>query len=357
MPEATRNNYALLRTELTKQLQPVESPRFCANLLYAPRKQGNIEKVAAYGAEIQRLARGAHPITDTFSAEAQDNIMRDVFISGLKGSDYNGLKARVLEKDPRTFEMALDCALKAEARGWLLEGTNPIIPKSESDTKNIEIHSIDSVNTFSNRRFPNYSWQRTSPQNYNRTNMNLRRPNTWQQNQSNWRQIQPNFRFNYTPNQTKYCTYCSHQGHTYRECRTRQCESLQPIKQCNYCSRKGHNYEECRTRQRDQNTSSQRPQARPPVGQFSNRNQQFSNRGRNTQFMNKQRANPNQQQNRTYHTAALNMEEKATPHSNTPSDVSRTCAEILTTFKNMQHQQASDLHTQIPFQTSQPTTD
>ena len=38
LPEATQNNYILLKTELTKQLQPVESTHFCVNILYAPQK-------------------------------------------------------------------------------------------------------------------------------------------------------------------------------------------------------------------------------------------------------------------------------------------------------------------------------
>ena len=45
LSDDTKKVYTTLKTVLTKQLQPVESPRFCANLLYAPQKQGDTEKV------------------------------------------------------------------------------------------------------------------------------------------------------------------------------------------------------------------------------------------------------------------------------------------------------------------------
>ena len=120
-------------------MQPVESPSFCAK----PCKQNSAEKVGTYGADIQHVACEVHPVSDTFSQTAQDTIMHDVFISGLKGTGHTGIKGRVLEHDPNTFQQTLDFALKAEAQNWLLEATNPIISDEYNSSHNMQISSVN----------------------------------------------------------------------------------------------------------------------------------------------------------------------------------------------------------------------
>ena len=333
LSDDTKKVYATLKTELTKQLQPVESPRFCANLLYAPRKQGDTEKVGAYGAEIQRLTRGAHPISDTFPAPAQDNIMRDVFISGLKGTDRTGVKAHVLERDAKTFQEALEIALKAEAQDWLLEGTNPIssLKPQTANANQPEIHAIQSLNT--NRRFNN---QNNANRLINRTPTN-RNFHAWLPNQNAWRPNQNNYNTNFRP---KHCTYCSRQGHTYQECRTRQREQNPSSKQCNYCTRIGHTWKECRTRQREQG---QTPQTRFSSNQFTGHNQQFSNRPNKVASNVNNARSRGMQNQRPYQNAALQTQTSAVQNdSPNETETTRACNEMLTTFRQGMQQIITD---------------
>ena len=154
LSEDVQSDYETLKTELSKILQPVESPRFCAGLLYA-RKQGKTELVSAYGADIVSLVRGAFPLTDTFPLTAQQQVMRESFISGLRGTDKQGIRFQVLSKEPKTFEEALAQAQKAEAQEWLLHGTNPIASNQPTTTG----HEILLVGNSRNNSSHNYQFQ------------------------------------------------------------------------------------------------------------------------------------------------------------------------------------------------------
>ena len=112
LSDDTKAGYSTLKDRLKDILEPVESDKFCAALLYEPRKQSADEEVAVYAADIERLVRGAHPVSDTFPQPAQLTIMRDVFIAGLQGTEIEGIKSKVLDKEPNTYQKALEAAVK-----------------------------------------------------------------------------------------------------------------------------------------------------------------------------------------------------------------------------------------------------
>ena len=139
LPDATKKDYPLLKTALMKALEPVESPRFFSQLLYGPkaRKLQPGENVSTFAEEIQRYTRGAHPVTRTFSLDAQNDIMREVFIGGLPHT----MRAAILDKEPASFEQALQIATKLEARDYLLKGETP------NDLKTYQSYQTFGVNT------------------------------------------------------------------------------------------------------------------------------------------------------------------------------------------------------------------
>ena len=292
LPDETKTSYATLKTELSKILEPVESDTFCAALLYKPRKQNIDEEVAVYAADIERLVRGAHPITDEFPRQAQTKIMRNVFIAGLQGTEKDGIKGKVLDKEPATYQKALEAALKAEAHLRILQGSNPKTEQAANvDTQNFQIFGVNAQSWQNNRnRFD------TNTQNLYRT-VGPYRGSSPQFYRSNRRR--PFGRGSFFARPYQYQNQIPQQN----------------FKWCNFCKINGHTYAECRTKFRYQNTVPDNSQFR---GQSFRRTQ-----GRTRNWRGQRRGAPQMQRTQYYRTNAIFPSEESqsfeASSQNTPS--------------------------------------
>ena len=256
LPDDVKKDYALLKTELLKTLEPVESSRFFSQLLYGPkaRKLQAGETVSSFAADIMTYTQQAHPVTDNFPAEAQNQIMREAFISGLP----NAMKSIVLDKEPSTFEEALSFANKLEARNFLLKGDTPneievtppyhtfAINSSQYGGRQNFQRSNASPNNFKRPQFRqfrntkvyNSNQQRFSPNSFSNPKFLNQRYNTSGNSKQslNFQRSYPNY---HKPQQFRSIQWCSY--HKVNTHNTVNCRSLANRENANTMQRQNSN--------------------------------------------------------------------------------------------------------------------
>ena len=334
LPDATKNNYDQLKAALIQVLEPVESPRFFSQLLYGPkaRKKQATENVSTYAADIQKYVQGAHPVTATFPAAAQNQIMREAFIGGLPPD----MKQAVMDKDPTNFDEALHAANKIEARNFLIKGEFP----KEAIGATHQSFAIDSHRqNYPPARTQNYS--NTFEQPHFQNNRNNTGYRYWQPRQnsqfSNNRQpdYQRHFRNSQDPPyNSRFSKFQSHPDYRSQNNNQRgynrypQQKSQQYSMWCSYHQSDKHNTRDCRARNY---AYEQEKHNRPPQKQNYNAN--------NDRYRPRQTYRPPQNR-RHVNNVTFDTE-------NSDNDTSEDCHDDSTALQNLFRNFESKLSTKI----------